>query len=227
MLFPSPTMRSSGTVHQPQQLSRNHQAPVDRLAIFAEPRRDVHRVAEIGELALGVAAFADDDGTGVDSGPEGRSDAELRLVVGREARDPALDREEAREAARVARRVVGHRPADDHLVADIGVHRAAEVADRLVDVEEEARDEIVHPELAHRLGEARRIGEVEEHHDQPPPGRTMIGPEENAGQKRAADQPLDLGRHADDHREGEAHRDDHAADRASIQLWTSRDDRLA
>ena len=57
--------------HQPQQVSRNHQALIGGLAIFAEPRPNVHRVAEIGELTLGVAAFADDYRAGVQAGPEG------------------------------------------------------------------------------------------------------------------------------------------------------------
>ena len=66
----------------------------------------------------------------------------------------------------------------------------------------------MHPEFAHRLGEAGRIGEVEEHHDHPPPGRAMIGSQKNARQKLAADQPLDLGHYSDNYRECEARRDD-------------------
>ena len=62
--------------HQPQRVARDDQPPIDGLAIFAEPRRDVHRVAEIGELAFGVAAFADNDGTGVQPGAKGRRNAE-------------------------------------------------------------------------------------------------------------------------------------------------------
>jgi hypothetical protein len=141
--------------HQAHEVSRNHQLLVDRLAMLAEPRPDVHCVAEIGELSLGVAAFADDDRAGVHPGTEFRRDAEFRFVVGREAQHLAPDGEEARHASRVARRVVRHRPGHDHLVPDIGVHRTAVVADRLVDVEEEARDEIVHPKLP--IASARRV----------------------------------------------------------------------
>src|SRR5271166_6295851 len=194
--------------HEPQEVAGDDEPAIDRLAIFAEPRPDVHRVAEIGELAFGVAAFADDDGPGVDPSPKGGSDAELGLVVGRQGGDLAFDREETGDAARVAGRVVRHRPAHDHLVADVGVHGAAEVGDRLVDVEEEAGDQIVDSNLAHRLGEARRIGEVEVHHDQTPPGGAMISPQENARQKLAAGQPRDLGRDSGDDREREACCDD-------------------
>ena len=56
--------------HQAQTIARDHEPPVDRLAMFAEAGGDVHRVAEMGELALGVAAFADDDRAGVDAGAE-------------------------------------------------------------------------------------------------------------------------------------------------------------
>ena len=62
--------------------------------------------------------------------------------------------------------------------------------------------------LAHRLGEAGRIGEVEEHHDHPPPGGTMIGCPKNARQKLAADQALNLAHDADNCRECEACCDD-------------------
>jgi hypothetical protein len=58
-------------LHEPQQVPRNHQAPIDCFAIFAEPRPDIHRVAEKRQLALGVAAFADDNGAGVQPRPEG------------------------------------------------------------------------------------------------------------------------------------------------------------
>ena len=48
----------------------------------------------------------------------------------------------------------------------IGVHRPAMIGDRFVDIEEEAGDQVMHLELAHFLGEPRRAGDVEEHHDQ-------------------------------------------------------------
>ena len=95
--------------HQPQQVSRNHQALIGGLAIFAEPRPDVHRVAEIGELTLGVAAFADDYRAGVHAGPEGWRNAELGLIVPREAGDLALDGEETatQRALRAGSREIG------------------------------------------------------------------------------------------------------------------------
>ena len=199
MSSPSPTAQSSSCPDQPQQVSRNDQTLIDGLAIVAEPRPDIHRVAEISELALGVAAFADDDSSGVQPGAKGRRNAELGLIVGSEAGDLGLDRKEARDAARVAGGLVGNGPADDHLVADIGVHSSLKVADRFIDVEEEPGDQVVDLHFAHRLREARRMGEIKEHDDQPLTGRTMIGPEQNAREQFAADQPPGLDHHADDH----------------------------
>ena len=120
-----------------------------------------------------------------------------RRVVGREAGHLAFNREETQDAARIARGIGSNRPADDHLVADIGVHRAAVVTDRSVDIEKEARDEVVHPKLAHCFGKARRVSDIEKHHDQLLANRTMVGPQNDACEKRAADQPPRLGHHAD------------------------------
>ena len=78
------------------------------------------------------------------------------------------------------------------------------IADRFVDVEEEAGDQVVHSELTHFFGEPRRPGDIEEHHDQLFAGRTVVGSQHNAGDHRAADQPAGLGYRADDERYGEA-----------------------
>ena len=51
------------------------------------------------------------------------------------------------------------------------------------------------------------MGEIKEHDDQPLTGRTMIGPEQNAREQFAADQPPGLDHHADDHGACEAHHD--------------------
>jgi hypothetical protein len=51
--------------HQAQKFARYDQPPIDRFAIIAQARSDVHRVAEKRELALGFPAFADDDGAGM------------------------------------------------------------------------------------------------------------------------------------------------------------------
>jgi len=61
------------------------------------------------------------------------------------------------------RRIVRYGPACDHLVADVGVHGAAERRHGLVDTEKEAGDEVVDAKLVQVLGEAGRIGEIKEH----------------------------------------------------------------
>jgi len=120
----------------------------------------------------------------------------------------ALDCKKTRQAARIARRVSRNWPCDDHLVADIGEHRAGVVADRFVDIEEEAGDQVVHAELAHFLGEPRQAGDIEEHYDPLLAGRTMIRSQHNAGEHRATDQPLGLSYDPGDKRYGEPDRDD-------------------
>src|SRR5271168_2805772 len=65
-------------------VGRDDQTLIDRLAILAQPRRNVHRIAEIGELAFGSATFADDHRSGVQPGAEVRHDTELAVIVDRE-----------------------------------------------------------------------------------------------------------------------------------------------
>jgi len=82
------------------------------------------------------------------------------------------------------------------------------IGDRFVDIEEEAGDQVMHLELAHFLGEPRRAGDVEEHHDQLFADWTMISPKDDAGEHRAADQPADLGERSEHERYGKADRHD-------------------
>ena len=44
----------------PQEVGGDEQRPADCLAMLLKPRRHVHRVAKIGDLAAGIPAFADD-----------------------------------------------------------------------------------------------------------------------------------------------------------------------
>ena len=62
------------------------------------------------ELAFGVSAFADNNGTGVHPGAEGRYNIKLATVVGREASQLAFNREETQDAARIARGIGSNRP---------------------------------------------------------------------------------------------------------------------
>src|SRR5712664_1805063 len=63
--------------HLMQQVSRDNQALIDLLAVVAQPGRDVHRVAKVGELAFGIAALADDHRTGMQPSAEAWHDGEL------------------------------------------------------------------------------------------------------------------------------------------------------
>ena len=106
------------------------------------------------------------------------------------------------------RRVVGDRPGDDHLVADIGVHRSAMVTDRFVDIEKEASNQVVHLEFTHLFSEPGRAGDIKEHHDPLFTGRPMVGSQHDTGQHRTTDQPTGFGDRADDERDGEPNGDD-------------------
>ena len=55
------------------------------------------------------------------------------------------------------------RPRHDDLVADIGMDLATMRDDRGIDVEEEAGEQTLHAELAHRLGKRGRAREIEKH----------------------------------------------------------------
>jgi hypothetical protein len=48
--------------------------------------------------------------------------------------------------------------------------------------------EVVNAQLAQFLGERRRVGEIEKHHDQLLADWPMIGTEHDTGEQRAADQ---------------------------------------
>jgi len=85
-----------GDGHLTQQISRDDQALIDHLAVLAQPGRDVHRVAEIGELAFGTAGFADNHWTGMQTSAEVWDDVELTVIIGRKASHLAFDRKKAR-----------------------------------------------------------------------------------------------------------------------------------
>ena len=61
----------------PQEVGGDEQRPADCLAMLLKPRRHVHRVAKIGDLASGIPAFADDHRARVQAGARPRGRAEL------------------------------------------------------------------------------------------------------------------------------------------------------
>jgi len=62
-----------------EQLSRDDEMLGGLLAILAQPSRDIHGVAEKGELPLGAAALANNHGPAMERGSELRHDGERAL----------------------------------------------------------------------------------------------------------------------------------------------------
>ena len=85
------------------------------------------------------------------SGTEARRDIEFAAVINREASHLAFDGKKALQTSRVGFRTACDRPGDDHLVADISVHRAVVVANGLVDIEEEPGNDVVYKKFPHVL----------------------------------------------------------------------------
>jgi hypothetical protein len=70
------------------------------------------------------------------------------------------------------------------------------VIDRLVDIEEEASNEVVNAQLAQFFGERRGVRDIEKHRNQLLTDRPMIGSEHDTGEQWAADQPRSLANHS-------------------------------
>lgn len=191
-----------------QQVGRGDQGFSGGLAVLAKPGGDIHRVAEIRDLALRDSALADDDGTGMNAGAEPRHDAEFLGVGWGEFAHPLFDGEEAAQRSGVAFGILAQRPGNDDLVADIGVDLPVVVGNRLVDVEEEPGDQIMHPELAELLRERGRVGDVEKHDDPLFASRPMVGSEQKATEHAAADHPAELEDRANKQRDGKGNTDD-------------------
>jgi hypothetical protein len=63
-----------------EQIGRDQQIAAGLLAIFLQPRRHVHGIAEIGQLTPRAAALADDHSAGMQAGAESWHHAELTSV---------------------------------------------------------------------------------------------------------------------------------------------------
>src|SRR3984893_7887182 len=129
--------------------------------MLLQPRRDIHGIAEIGDLPARIPALADHHRSGVKSGAKIRHQAELAPIEIRSLRNPVLDRKEAIEVTLLPL-LLCNRPRHDDLVPDIGVDLAVMSDDRLVDVEEELGEELMHAQLSHLFRQRRRSGEIEE-----------------------------------------------------------------
>src|SRR4051794_35399795 len=75
-----------------EQVSRDDEMLINLLAIFAQPGRDIHGVAEKRELALGAAALAYDHGPAMQRRSKLRHDGERALISVGEAGHRAVDR---------------------------------------------------------------------------------------------------------------------------------------
>ena len=73
-----PEAQPIGQRRAAEHVGRGYQGFSGGLAVIAKPAGDVHRIAEIRDLALRDAAFADDDGPGMQAGAEPRHDADCR-----------------------------------------------------------------------------------------------------------------------------------------------------
>ena len=72
---------------------------------------------------------------------------------------------------------LGERPRRDQAVADVAVHLGAVLEDRLVDVEEQRRDERVRALVATALGERGRALDVDQHEHPLLAHRPVVAPE--------------------------------------------------
>ena len=82
------------------------------------------------------------------------------------------------------------------------------VGNRLVDVEKEPGDQIVHAQLAQLLRERGRVGDVQKHDDPLFASRPMVGSEQKAAEDTAAYHPAELEDRANKQRRGKADDDD-------------------
>ena len=117
---------------------RDQAVAPQRLGDLLDARGGVQRVAEIDDRELGIAALAGDDRAGVQDDAHLGRDPEGAPIVPGARRKRGLDRLETSETAGVLH-PLGERPRRDQLVADVAVHLAAVLEDRLVDVEEHRR----------------------------------------------------------------------------------------
>src|ERR1700692_4326120 len=80
-------------------------------------------------------------------------------------------------------------PRHDDLVSDIGVHLAAVSKDRLVDVEKEPRQKLMHAQLTHRFRRRRRPGYGQKQQPALLSRRPSIPSENEFEKDAAADEP--------------------------------------
>src|ERR1700722_1371895 len=93
-------------------------------------------------------------------GAKPRNRAELTSISIRASLNPILDGKKTVETPPLGN-LRRKRPGHDHLVTHIGVHLAAVGDNRLLNVEEEARQKVLHAHLTPRLGQGRRGWGVE------------------------------------------------------------------
>src|SRR5829696_5075643 len=78
--FPALHLNVRRQIDLSKQRAGDDQTALHCLAVFLEPGGDIHGIAEVRDLTLGVAALARNDGTSVEACPKARNDAESFLV---------------------------------------------------------------------------------------------------------------------------------------------------
>ena len=112
--------------------------------MFLNARRDVHAVAKERYLSARISALADHDVAHMHACAEMWHDSKFAPIPVGSLGDPVLDGEKAVDATR-RRRPPRKRPAYDYLISHIGMNFPAIGENRLVDIEEEAGQKVVHP----------------------------------------------------------------------------------
>src|SRR5215208_5488097 len=78
--FPALHLNVRRQIDLSKQRAGDDQTALHRLAVFLEPGGDIHGVAEIRDLTLGVAALARNEATSVKARSKARNDSEAFLV---------------------------------------------------------------------------------------------------------------------------------------------------
>src|SRR5450755_3283050 len=97
-----------------QYFAGDDQVTAAHLAVFAEPGRNIHGIAEIGQLSFETSTLAHDHRPGMQSGTEAWDGFKRYLVLGRKVGNLVFYRKEARQASRIAGGVIRNCPRYDH-----------------------------------------------------------------------------------------------------------------
>jgi len=153
-----------------------------------EARGRVQHITVERDGALALPDLPAHHEAAVQRGPHHRRHAEVVQEAPGVPSERVLQGEQAPQRPRVGA-LIGDRPRDHHLVADVLVDLAAVVRDRVRGGGEYTREEPVHRERPQALGDGRRTHDVDEQ-EQPRLGaQPVIPPEHDVEQGTSADEP--------------------------------------